>query len=145
VGKEQSVPNVLFNASVVLAGLKSPMGGSGKLLQWANQKKITGIISEVILDEIRCNINKAGLNKKSINKIVTTFPKVLPAPKKSTVISFYEVVIDYGDAHVLASALEADAQFLVTFDKKHLLSLQNKVKMIEIVSPKQLIKILSEK
>lgn len=145
MGKEQSIPNVLFNASTILAGLKSPMGGSGKLLQWAKQKKITGIISEVILDEVKRNINKVGISKMSINKIAALFPKLLPAPKKTTVVSFYKVVIDYGDAHILASALEAGAQFLVTLDKKHLLSLQNKIKNTNIVSPKQLIKILSEK
>jgi len=52
VVKAKFSPTVLFNASVVLAGLKSPQGGSGELLLWSKQKKIQGLISEAILDEV---------------------------------------------------------------------------------------------
>ena len=56
---------VLFNASVVLSGLKSPKGGSGKLLQFVKLGKIDGKISEVIYDEIFKTSSKNLVYQKS--------------------------------------------------------------------------------
>ena len=43
---------VLFNASVVLAGLRSKNGASGELLRLVKIGKIDGLISQIIFDEI---------------------------------------------------------------------------------------------
>lgn len=48
-------------------------------------------------------------------------------------------MIDQGDSHVLASALELDVDYLVSLDKKHILALKNKIKKFAIASPKELI------
>jgi putative PIN family toxin of toxin-antitoxin system len=141
--RKQICPKVFFNASVVLAGLRSPRGGSGKLLKWSKQKKIKAIISEIILDEIRRNLEKIGLSKKTLSKILRLPDKIIPAPKASSTSVFNDKIVDYGDAHVFASAREAKADFLVSLDKKHILSLKGKIKKIKIVNPEGLIKALS--
>ena len=142
--RKQSPSSVFFNASVLLAGLNSPSGGSAKLLKWIKQKKITGIISEIVLDEALQHAEKIKHQKKEMQKkILETFDQVAPPPKLSSVEKFKEVIIDYGDAHILASCQEEKADFLVTLDKKHLLSLSKKIKPFKIVSPKQLIEKLS--
>lgn len=134
-----------FNASVILAGLFSPSGGSAKLLKLAKQNQIKGIISEIILDEAVRHANKIGLEKSTVKKLILTiFKSVYPAPQKESVRTSAELVIDEGDAHILASCQETKAEFLVTLDKKHLLILQDKVKSIKILSPKQLLEHLSE-
>ncbi len=56
---------------------------------------------------------------------------------------YKNITTDYGDAHVLASAISSKCKFLVTLDQKHLLILQNKFEKVKIVSPKQLIEMLS--
>lgn len=48
-------------------------------------------------------------------------------------------MINQGDSHVLASALELDVDYLVSLDKKHILALKGKIKKFAIVSPKELI------
>ena len=136
--RKRKTPIVLFNASVVLAGLKSPFGGSAKLLSLCKNKKIQGLISEVILDEIVRNTPKIGLSREAVKDLGSLFD-IKIAPQKQGVESFRGIVTDFGDAHVLASCQEGKAEFLVTLDKKHLLVLKNKVKIFKIVSPGELI------
>ena len=140
----KQTPIVFFNASVILAGLKAPTGGSGKLLGWGKERKIVAVTSEIVLDEVLRNVGKVGLGKKRSEREISKIFKYLYFPPEAHVVkAFEEVVIDYGDAHVLASAHQAKADFLVTLDKKHLLALKKKIKGIKIVSPGELIEKLS--
>lgn len=133
-------PVVLFNASVILAGIKSPTGGSGKLLSWSKDRKINGLISEIILDESMRNGPRIGVEPMLVARKIKNFGiGIRVAPDSSVVDKFKNIVIDLGDAHVLASAQEEKADFLVTLDKKHLLILQKAVKKFKIVSPGELI------
>lgn len=143
--KRVKAPTVLFNASVILAGLKSPTGGSAKLLEFSKNKVIKGIISEVILDEILRNASRIGLEKQKVSQwLETAFASIKNAPKKKTVDIFKKKVVYDGDAHVLASSYEAKTDFLVSLDKKHILSLKNKIKTTKILSPAELIQTLSK-
>lgn len=133
-----SKPRVLFNASVILAGLASPSGGSGKLLHWVRKGSIQGVTSEIILDEVMHHRAKLGIAASSVHAL-TKICLVVSAPKAGIVRRFESVVIDVGDAHVLASAKEHHVDFLVTLGKKHLLVLQKKIHTFAIVSPKEFI------
>lgn len=129
---------IFFNASVILAGLASPTGGSGKLLRWVRGNKIEGFVSEIILDEVMRHRAKLSISVSSVRTLMNIYV-VVPAPKESIVRGFETVVIDVGDAHVLASAKEHHVDFLVTLDKKHLLVLRKEIHAFSIVSPKELI------
>lgn len=136
---------VFFNASAILAGLHSSSGGSAKLLDWVKKNKIKGIISEVIFDEAVRRADKINLSKTEMRKKISAISfSILPAPKKETVESYYPLVIDLGDAHVLASTDEVRANYLVTLDKKHLILLKKKIRKFSIVTPKELIESLRE-
>ena len=124
---------VLFNASVIIAGHFSPDGGSGKLLSWVKSEKITGVIRETILDE----------TKRHLEKYEPIFREIAPAPNKTSVEKYQKIVVDPGDAHLFATAQETGTNYLVSLDKKHVLSLQGKVKKPKLVSPKELIELLS--
>lgn len=136
---------VFFNASVVLAGLRSPAGGSGRLLSFAKDGKIDGVISEIVLDEVLRHAGEVGLNPTRVRlSIAAPFRRIQTAPAEKNVSRLKKVVIDPGDAHVLASGREAKTDFLVTLDKRRLLILQKKIKWIKVVSPGELIEILSK-
>ncbi len=144
MSKNNLPPRVFFNASVIIAGLKSPGGGSAKLLKYAKQKQIIGIISEIIMDEVLRHRDKLKTSKFEIVKnLKMIFSSINPAPSTPEVEKWQKVVIDAGDAHVLAATKESNSHFLVTLDQKHLLVLQNKVINFHIVSPKQLIEYLN--
>lgn len=137
-------PKVLFNASVVLSGINSPNGGSGKLLDFVKENKIDGVISEVILDEILKHTNKFDLAQSEVLEVCqAVFNNIVTAPKQKSVRESSKLVIDDGDAHVLATCEEQKIKYLVTLDKKHLLILKGKIKGLNIMSPGELIELLS--
>lgn len=138
--KKKTPPVVFLNASVVLAGLKNPAGGSGKILSWVKRKKILGIISEVVLDEVLRNAAKIGQREERVLRQLGNFSlRIIPPPSLINVKHFEPVVVDYGDSHILASAKEIKADFLVSLDKKHLLILKEKIRDFKIVAPADLI------
>lgn len=142
---EKSVAlKVFFNASVILAGLRSPTGGSAKILGWSRKGKICGIVSEVVLDEVFRKYKKVGIKKPAISNLKVIFCKLLPSLKTSLIERFEKIALDFGDTHVLASSLEAKADYLVSLDKKHILSLKRIIKKPKIVSPGELIQELSK-
>ncbi|MBI5358484.1 putative toxin-antitoxin system toxin component, PIN family [Candidatus Amesbacteria bacterium] len=128
---------VLFNASVVLAGLRSKKGASGELLRLVTINKIDGLISQIIFEKIVRHSHKLGLDSKSVkSKILSIFVKnIVKSPQEKTVNIYSLKVSDPGDAHVLATYKEENCDALVTLDKKHLLILQGKIKGINIFSP----------
>lgn len=137
---------VLFNASVVLSGLRSPGGGSGELLRLIKLEKIEGEISEVIQDEILRHYKKLGLLKLKVEKdLKKLFPNLILSPNKKTVEKYKKVVIDEGDSHVLATCDREKIKYLVTLDKKHLLILKGKIKGLHIFTPGEFIEFLSKK
>jgi len=138
---KKRVISVFFNASVVLAGLKSPKGGSGKILSWAKQKKIKGVISEIIMDEILRNALKIGFDKLVLEKKIKEILQIEAAPKQEIVSKYNSIVIYFGDAHVLASSEQAKTEYLVSLDQKHILILKDKIKVFKIVTPGELIQV----
>lgn len=128
---------VLFNASVILAGLRSKNGASGELLRLISIGKINGLVSQMIFNEVIRHCEKLDLDPKSVtNQVLSIFEKnITKSPNEKTVEIYSPKVTDPGDAHVLASYIEEDCDALVTLDKKHLLILQGKIKGINIFSP----------
>ncbi|MCJ7740716.1 putative toxin-antitoxin system toxin component, PIN family, partial [Candidatus Microgenomates bacterium] len=142
--RHSHAPVVFFNASVILAGLYSPSGGSGKLLLWVKNRKINGLISEIILDEVCRRAPKIKqTSKKAKAEVTKIFSEIAEAPERSIVSLFDKIIIDRGDSHVLASCSDNKADYLVTLDKKHLLILQKKIREFHIVYPKELIEKLA--
>lgn len=125
-----SKPVVFFDASVIIAGLLNPLGGSGKIIRWVKEKKIIGLISVIIVEEVKRHIVKTDIESYFI---------VANPPSKRNVRKYNNIVIDQGDSHVLASALELGVDYLVSLDRKHILVLKDKIKKFLIVSPKELI------
>lgn len=142
---KKSVNSVFFNASVILAGIKSPKGGSGKILSWVHKAKIKGVISEIILDEVLRNSLKIGFDKPVLEKKIREIFQIEIAPKKEIVNNYGSIVIYFGDAHVLASAEQSETNYLVSLDQKHILILKDKIKIFKIVTPGGLIQELSGK
>lgn len=139
-------PLVFFNASVIIAGLVSTTGGSARLLKDVKEKQINGVISEIIVDEVLRHTAKIGKPRSTIEQsIKSVFPIVLATPARALVHKYKEKVVDQGDAHVLASCDELETNYLVTLDKKHLLSIAGSIKKFRIVSPGQLISLLFTK
>lgn len=115
------------------------------MLEWVKAHRINGIISDTIVDEALRHADKISRDKKSLKKeILDIFLHSIPAPQKALVSTYEKDVIDVGDAHVLASCYQSKVDYLVTLDKKHLLILKHVIKNFKIVTPKDLILLISQ-
>lgn len=130
-------PKVFFNASVILAGLASPTGASAYLLNQAKKGQIKAVISELVWDEVWRHRKKLGLKRGQIENLRRFF-LIVPAPAKLAK-KYFSVVIDPGDTHLLVSSEELKVDFLVSLDKKHILSLTEEISAFQIVSPAELV------
>lgn len=136
---------VFLDASVIIAGLYSPSGGSAFILKLIEKDIITGFTSRTVLGEVQSNVAKklphritayADFIKR--NKVT-----ILDHPDKRDVLRWYGI-IEPKDAHVLASCVASKADYLATLDRKHfMLSDIQKEVPFKIVTPKELIEALT--
>lgn len=136
------IPVVFLNASVILAGLYSPNGGSAKVLHWGKQKKIYCLISEIVYEEVLRHADKIQIPHSLITQEINSFAKIM-APPKSLSNKYTELVKDQGDLHLFSSCEEFGVDFLVSLDRKHVLDISDKITEYKIVSPGELIELLS--
>lgn len=136
---------VFLDASVIIAGLYSPSGGSAVILKLIKKDKIKGATSQTVAGEVQRNISqKLPEIREKFEQILASHKlTILSSPKKEEVLKWY-TVIDPKDAHVLASCVASKADYLVTLDRKHFM-LPNVQKAVpfKIVTPKELIGILT--
>lgn len=127
-----------IDASVILAALGSKSGGSNLILKLIRQKKIIGITSQAVLEEVLRNAYKIKVTDREVSCVVSdSLIKVISAPTSAEV----EKYISYTavkDAHVLAAAKKSAAEVVITLDKKHLLS--KKIKGLSILTPGEFLK-----
>ena len=134
---------VFFDASIIIAALLSPTGGSSLLFKYVKLRVITGVTSQTAIEEV-LEEDKPGKIKKSKEQIeqfiaqsglivreAITTPEILP----------YKDRVDVEDAHLIAGANLTKCTYLVTLDKKHLLreDIQKRFLPLKIVSPKELL------
>jgi predicted nucleic acid-binding protein len=133
-------PLVFFNASVVIAGVLSPRGGSARVINWVKNGKIQGVISEIIFNEVLRHSEKINKSEEVLASEILKFNFMIVKAPSRLDSKFEKIVLDLGDVHVLTSALRSKVEYLITLDAKHILSLSSKVKDFKIVTPGQLIK-----
>ncbi len=117
-------PKVFLDASVIVAGIKRPIGGSGLILEACQKGKIKGILSRIILKEAEKNIvKKFGVEflLKYYRWLGQTDLRVVKLPTEEE-IKKYRSLIATKDVHVLATAIKSKAEFLLTLDRKHFMT-----------------------
>ncbi|OGG13569.1 putative toxin-antitoxin system toxin component, PIN family [Candidatus Gottesmanbacteria bacterium RIFCSPHIGHO2_01_FULL_46_14] len=132
---------VFFDASVIIAVLLSPSGGSAKLLEFAKNKAIVAITSQTVIDEVIDHTEKIHKTPEEISLFVKESGFLVRERVTQTEIEKVSGIVDSTDAHLLVGARGSACQYLVTLDKKHLLrtDVQKMVAPLRIVNPKELL------
>jgi len=132
---------VYFDASVIIAALLSPSGGSSLLLKYLKIGKIVGITSQTALDEILDKTVKIQRSKEDIEQFIAQSGLIVRVRITHEEILPYQGVVDPQDAHLIAGSLLTKCSHLVTLDKKHLLrtDIQERFLPLHIVSPKEIL------
>ena len=134
---------VFFDASVIIAALLSPNGGSSQLLKYVQLDKIAGITSQTVIEEIleEDKFLRIKRSKEEILQFIADNRLIARKPITTDEIAPYQGLVDIEDAHLIAGAKLTRCRHLVTLDKKHLLrsDIQKKFLPLKIVSPGQLL------
>ncbi len=139
------IHRVYFDASIIIAALLSPTGGSALLFEYIKFGKIIGITSQTAIDEV-LEEDKPKKLKKSRQEIAEFIADTRLIVRESITLEEvipYKNLVDIEDAHLIAGANLTKCSYLVTLDKKHLLreDIQRKFLPLKIVSPKALLEL----
>lgn len=131
---------VVLDTNVLVAAIVFD-GNPRQIIKLAAQKKIVVFISPFIIEEIiRVLSKKFHFEKERLGQVQERIEKsttlVVPLRK------FNIIKTDKTDNKILEAAVEAKVDYLVSGDKKHLLTLR-KFRNILILSPKEFLTLLT--
>lgn len=135
---------VFVDSSVLFSAVNSPTGGSSKLFTLKNIKLIT---SRVVLTETERNVREK-LHEYHLDRLFMLVGKIgiLKQLPDNKLIKKAKEVITQKDSVILAESKRANADFLVTLDKKHFLtkSVAEFLMPQKALTPKMLIEIIEK-
>lgn len=127
---------IFLDASVILAGLGSYKGSSYALLALGNLKKISLIVSPIVIDEAKRRAYKVNKTPQDVdNLVVWANINITVIPTAEQIKKVHNLLDDPDDLHLLASCSEIKKVALVTLDRKHLISQRHKIKYPPILLP----------
>ena len=133
---------VFLDASVIITGINSKNSASNIILKLSQKGKIKTFVSSITLNEVIRNLNK-NFPKEVLQDFLTYLSKSnfkkIEFKDESEVLKFQGVTTQK-DIHVIAAASKAKVDFIITFDRKHLLSIKEGTLPFIILSPADLIK-----
>jgi predicted nucleic acid-binding protein len=115
---------VFLDASVLVAASHSPSGGSAVSIEVCQGRRFRAVVTSLVLLEARTNIaKKFGAEElvRFYQQLAAMQPEIVPAPPVKQVAECALLTTEK-DAHVLAAALACRASYLLTLDKRHLLT-----------------------
>ncbi len=120
---------LFFDASVLVAAAHSSEGGSALLLEACRAGGFRAQTTFVILFEALHALR--GFPQESLRRFYRLLMEVnwelLAVPPRET-LDQYRRCIDAKDVHVLAAAVEGEAEFLLTLDRRHILAAAERVR-----------------
>lgn len=131
---------IFFDSSILIAASISSKGKSREILNLCRQERIVGIISRYVLVE-----TERVLSKK-IPDALPRFYKIIKETKfklidleKKEIQKCKNMISDLGDIPVIAAAIKAKVDFLLTFDKRHFIDDPevSKKSKLKIIMPKE--------
>ena len=115
---------VFLDASVLVAASRSPTGGSAMAIEACQASPYRAALSTTVLQEALVNIaEKFGETEllRFYRQLAALDPRMTGDPSREQLEQCASLT-GKKDAHVLAAALSAGAAFLLTLDRRHLLT-----------------------
>lgn len=140
-------PLVFMDSNVFFSGLYSSIGPAGICLELFVNGKLRVVISQQVLEEVVRTIKeKLPEALPSFMKLLLNAPLIIVKDPSTREASSWSKIINNEDAGILASAITANSDYLVTGDKHFFASESIAEKSgLRIVTPAQLLKELESK
>lgn len=135
---------VFLDANVYFAGSFSPTGASALILRLAKRRAFQLVASRLVLREAERNLRGKGTRKalREFRQVVqTASPRLVHTPS-DRVLRYYESDIHPKDVPVLAAAVEASVDYLVTLDRRHFLTpaVRTRAGRVRVMAPGDFLK-----
>lgn len=135
---------VFLDTSVMIAGIMSPEGGAGAILEAGRLGLIELYLSAGVIKETAGKFTEKfpELRNLFFQALKELKPNLVAAPSKKMIRQAVFIIADPDDGPILAAAQSAPVDYLITLDTKHFLT--KKVKMavrFSIVTPGEFLKI----
>ena len=113
---------LFIDSSTLISAIISKNGGAREIILKSIQGEYKLFISSLVREETEHNItNKAYKTAPYLKILMETIPFMYVKPERELVAKVTEY-IEWKDAPIVAAAITAKADFLVTHDQVHLLS-----------------------
>ena len=119
-----SVLRVFIDSSILIAAIGSSSGGSARVLRLAKGNRIKLFVTLEVLRETQFNIAgkfPRGKLLRFLVEVKLAKIKIVPDPTENEK-SKWETLTVPKDTHVLAGAIKANADIVLSLDKAHLLT-----------------------
>lgn len=132
---------IYLDASVIIAAMLSPTGGSAKLIQFVRLGAVAGITSQTAIAEVEEHALKIDKTLTEIGQFIQDNKVVVREKISKAEEEPYQGLVEEEDIHIIAGAELTKCDYLVTLDKKHLLKDEVKklVKPMKIVNTKEIL------
>lgn len=116
---------IFLDACILYPAIRSPGGGSAKILLEAKVRGFTLLVTQMVLEETKKNVSK-DLGKNALDwlyNLIKSHPEqwdLIDDPSEQEIGQWKNVTVQK-DLHVLAGAIKGKADILVTLDRQHLL------------------------
>lgn len=116
-------PRIFLDASVLFAAAYSPTGAARELLRLALEGDVVLFTNQFAADETTHNLGRKAPEAVSVfQAILTVAPISVNLSPDEALVRAAAVYVELKDAPIVAGAIAAEADYLATFDKQHLLS-----------------------
>jgi putative PIN family toxin of toxin-antitoxin system len=114
---------VFIDSSVLIAGVASVTGASAVVLDLCEAESIQMVISRQVLVEADRNFSSKLPNLVlQFRQFIRTLVPVMVEDPPTAAVEKAAKFIDRKDATILAAAIEAKVDYLITLDKRHFLN-----------------------
>jgi predicted nucleic acid-binding protein len=115
---------VFLDACVIIAAVHSPSGGSALVIEICRGHRFKAAVTVKVLLEARVNIADKFSSRELIHfyqLLAALDPEMIAVPVAEKLIE-YKSLVAQKDAHVLAAALQCGSKYLITLDRRHLMT-----------------------
>jgi len=131
---------VFLDSSVIVAAAGSQTGGSFEIINLIKKGRLEAVVNEGVVAEseeaIRIKLSQEKY-KLFLKWLEENYFKILPFPEEEKLQRLE--VINVKDRHIIISARESKSDYLISLDKKHILTeeSQKAIPNIKIVTTKE--------
>jgi hypothetical protein len=135
---------VVLDANVLVSGLLSPKGAPGQIIEAWREERFLMAVSPPILEEIRRVFRypriRQRLREEEVQRLMDDLAQVARVTPGQLMLNV--LTVDPSDNLYLACAVEANADYLVTGNKRHFATVGDEYQGIRIVTPRVFLTLL---